>query len=279
MAYSAEIRRQSPGCICIVIDQSGSMADTIAGGESQLSKAQFVADAVNRILESLVIRCAKGEEIRDYFDIAVIGYGSLVGSVLSGALQGRSIVSLSELANNPFRVEDRQKKISDGAGGIVETNVKFPVWVDPKADGGTPMRQALSVAKQTVEEWVTSHPNSFPPVVIHFTDGESTDGDPVEAARALQSVQTSDGATIILNGHVSSRGGAQIVFPDASAVLPDQFANALFAMSSVLPPKMIQEAQSLGFATSDGSRAFIYNARGEHVVAMLEIGTRAANLR
>lgn len=279
MAYTAEIRRTSPGCICIVIDQSGSMADAIAGGEATNSKAQFVADAVNRILESLVIRCAKGEEIRDYFDIAVIGYGTAVGSAFGGILAGRSVVSLSELANNPARVEDRHKKISDGAGGIVETSVKFPIWVDPIANGGTPMRQALSLVKQTVESWVAVHPTSFPPVVIHFTDGESTDGDPTSAAESVQGVETTDGATIVLNGHVSSRGGAEIVFPDALANLPDQFAQTLFSMSSILPPRMSQEAQALGFSATEASRAFIYNARGEHVVGMLEIGTRAANLR
>jgi hypothetical protein len=49
------------------------MADSF--GEHAVRKADFVADAVNRTLHDLVIRCTKTEEVRNYYEIAVIGYG------------------------------------------------------------------------------------------------------------------------------------------------------------------------------------------------------------
>src|SRR4051812_5826040 len=131
MPYAAEISRANPACICLILDQSGSMSDQIAGGERR--KSDFLADAVNRILESLSVRCAKGEEIRDYFDIIAIGYGAGVSSAFAGTLAGRDVVSISELANKPARVENRTKKVDDGAGGLVEQQVRFPVWIDPVA--------------------------------------------------------------------------------------------------------------------------------------------------
>ena len=37
------------------------------------------------------------------------------------------------------------------------------------------MNQALGMAANTVDGFIKAHPGCFPPVVIHITDGESTD--------------------------------------------------------------------------------------------------------
>ena len=277
MPYSAEISRTNPSCICFILDQSGSMADEIAG--STRRKSDFLADAVNRILENLSVRCMKGEEIRDYFDIIALGYGSSVGPTFVGPLAGRDVVSISELANSPARVEPRAKKVDDGAGGLVEQQIKIPVWIDPLASGGTPMCGAFSTALQLTTRWSQAHPKSFPPIVIHFTDGESTDGDPSELARELTNVSTNDGGALLFNAHISAHGGTPVAFPGSVDGLPDQFATMLFAASSNLPPGMAREASNLGFTISESSRGFVYNAQAEHIVGLLEIGTRPANLR
>ena len=68
MPYSAEISRANPSCFLFLIDQSGSMEDPFGGGEATRKKADLVADAINRLLQNLVIKCAKEEGIRDYQD-------------------------------------------------------------------------------------------------------------------------------------------------------------------------------------------------------------------
>lgn len=65
----------------------------------------------------------------------------------------------------------------DGAGVLVQTTVQFPVWMDPVANGGTPMTRALGYADDLVARWVDEHPGGFPPIVLNLTDGESTDGE------------------------------------------------------------------------------------------------------
>ena len=277
MTYAAEISRQNPGCICFLIDQSGSMADPMVG--SQKRKAEFLADAINKILEDLSIRCQKGEEIRDYFDIAAIGYGAQVSPIFAGTLAGRPLVSIGALANAPARVESRSKKVDDGAGGLVEQQVTFPVWIDPVSAGQTPMCAALSAIQQIIEAWTQQHQLSFPPVVLHFTDGESTDGVPTEPAASIRSLATSDGNALLFNVHISARGGSPIVFPSSGEQLPDDFARLLFDMSSVLPSNLAREATKVGYPASENSRGFVYNAQAEHIVGLLEIGTRPANLR
>jgi hypothetical protein len=72
--YSAEISRANPTCFVLMIDQSASMQDPLGGGSGR-RKCEEVADAVNRLLSELAIKCAKEEGVRDYFHVAVIGYG------------------------------------------------------------------------------------------------------------------------------------------------------------------------------------------------------------
>src|SRR5262249_36958804 len=143
--YVAEISRTSPTCILFLIDQSSSMAGPFGGAPGK-SKADGVADAVNRLLQNLALKCAKSDGIRDYFHVGVIGYGRDVHSALGGSLAGRHLVPVSEFANNPLRVEKRKRKVDDGAGGVLEQSFKFPVWFEPVANGQTPMARALTLA-------------------------------------------------------------------------------------------------------------------------------------
>src|SRR5580698_6605260 len=143
MPYVAEISRSNPSCFLFLIDQSGSMREPFGASASTKNKANGLADAINRLLQNLVIKCAKSEGIRDYYYVGVIGYGgSAVAPAFSGALSGKELVSISEIGNSPARVEQRVKKVEDGMGGLVEQSVKFPIWFDAVADGGTPMCEA-----------------------------------------------------------------------------------------------------------------------------------------
>jgi hypothetical protein len=53
MAYAGEISREHPTCFLFVIDQSGSINEKMTTGRS---KADFVADVLNKTLSTLVIK-------------------------------------------------------------------------------------------------------------------------------------------------------------------------------------------------------------------------------
>ena len=74
MPYSASIDRTNPGCFLFLVDQSSSMNRPLAGQHGQL-KMDAAADAVNQVLDNLAQRCSRGMEIRDYFDVGILGYG------------------------------------------------------------------------------------------------------------------------------------------------------------------------------------------------------------
>ena len=278
MPYTAEISRANPTCFIFLVDQSASMNDPI-GGEVPQRKADVVADAINRLLTELSVKCAKEEGVRDYFHVAVIGYGYSVGSAFTGALAGRDLVPLSEVADNPARMEQRTKKVPDGAGGLVETSTQFPVWLAPVANGGTPMCRALNYAESLLSKWLVDHPGCFPPIVLNLTDGESTDGDPTGAAATISTQASADGTALLFNLHVSAAGASPITFPDTDAALPDAYSRTLFGMSSLLPPHMRSYALQQGFPVTDATRGFVYNADIASVVQFLDIGTRATDLR
>lgn len=277
--YSAEISRFSPTSFVFLLDQSASMQDPIGSGEG-VRKCDVVADALNRLLSELAIKCAKEEGIRDYFYVSVFGYGgSGAAPALSGPLAGRDLVPLSEIAASPARLDTRSKKVPDGAGGLVDQEVKFPIWVDPVANGGTPMSNALMKAQSVVSHWLNDHPACFPPVVLNLTDGEANDGDPTIPAGALRELASVDGPVLLFNLHVSSDKSPPIIFSDNDAALPNQYARTLFNMSSILPDQMRTYAQQQGIAVSDGTRGFVFNADITSIVQFLDIGTRTSDLR
>jgi hypothetical protein len=211
--------------------------------------------------------------------VGVISYGKQVAPALGGELAGQALSTISNVANHPARVEERAKKEDDGAGGISEIKVKFPVWFDPKAAGATPMCKAFKLAHETLTPWVAEHKYSFPPIIINITDGESTDGDPSADAAALRDLQTQDGNALLFNCHISNAQGSSVLFADAEEGLPDQFAKLLYNMSSVLPEAIRDGAQREGFPVSDGSRGFAFNADLVELIRFLDIGTRPSNLR
>jgi hypothetical protein len=280
MPYTAEISRKNPGCFLFLVDQSASMEDSFGGPENGKRKADELATILNKSIHNLSIRCAKSDAIYDYFHIGVIGYNDdIARPAFGGELAGQELVSIIDLANSPLRIEDRSRKMDDGAGGIVEQKVKFPVWFEPQCSGGTPMGAALQAASDILQGWAVEHPKGFPPIVINITDGESTDGDPVPSAKHLTALGTDDGPVLLFNVHLSSSASAPIELPGAVEGLPDQYAQTLFEMSSPLTPFMVNRARELGMSVDKDSRGFIFNAQPLQVIQFLDIGTRPANLR
>ena len=270
--YSAQITRANPTCIVLLIDQSASMSDPFSG-DSARKKSEVVAEVVNHTLHDLVIRCTKTEEVRNYYHIAVMGYGRQVWTGFGGPLMSREIVPISEVADHPLQIKNSYKRVSDGASGWVEIPVRYPVWIHPTADGKTPMCEALTRVKQMLERWLTAHPKGFPPTVLHLTDGESSDGEPNEIGRQIMSLGTDDGNVLLFNCHISSRRSAKVEYPADERLLPDGFARTLFEISSPLPSSFMAAAAQLGVQTIDGSRGFVFNGDPSSIVQFYEIGT------
>ncbi len=278
MPYTAEVTRDNPTCVLFMIDQSRSMRDEISAVDGTAAKSAGVAGTINRWLQELSIKCAKSDGIRDYYHVGVIGYGKNVGPSLLGPSAGKDLVPISEIASNPGRIEKRERKVPDEKGKLRKQSVRVPIWFDAVADGGTPMCQASAEAYRVLEGWLGEHGDSFPPLVIHITDGEATDGDPEQRVRALTDLSTSDGNTTLFNIHLSAHKDATpVIFPDSSDNLPDEYSRMLFNTASPLTDTMRAIANEQGIPTTAGSRAFVLNCDMVALVQAIEIGTRPSN--
>jgi hypothetical protein len=280
MPYTAEISRTNPSCFLFLIDQSGSMQHPFPAAEGNKPKSEGLADAINRLFQNLVIKCAKSEGIRDYYEVGVIGYGGAgVGCAFGGHLAGKELVPVSLIGKTPIRVEERSRRMDDGAGGIISQKIKFPIWFEPKALGGTPMCEALDKASHVLSKWILAHQKSFPPIVINITDGKPTDGNPARAAFDLMSLATLDGEVLLFNMLISAAKMRPIEFPESDLELPDEFARTLFSISSPLPEYMRRMLADEGVNSSLQSRGFVFNADLVSVIRFLDIGTRPSNMR
>lgn len=136
------------------------------------------------------------------------------------------------------------------------------------------MCAGLDVALNILTEWCSKHPSSFPPTVLHVTDGHPTDGNPEPIADQIKSLGTEDGACVLLNLHIDVASGPPYIFPNDDRTLPDRFGKRLFRMSSLLPQHAMQAAKSKGYDVRPGARGFVFNAGMETVADFFDIGTR-----
>ena len=110
------------------------------------------------------------------------------------------------------------------------------------------MCAGLTKAAEALVQWCDTHPNSYPPTVLHVTDGASTDGDPESVASALQRISTGDGECLLFNIHVSTQQGETVQYPSSDAALPDSYGKLLaFGFQHDLPPHVSKLCGRRGF--------------------------------
>ena len=280
MPYQKCIDRSNPSLLLFLVDQSGSMENTIGGAGT---RKQFVVDAISRTISTLVVNATRDDGgPRHYFDVGILGYGNdNCGPGWGGQYATATVHPLPAIAQ-ASHTEKREKLSSDGLGGVFKTEVDFYTWVEPKANGNTPMCAALKHATAIVAEWSQGHQASFPATVVHITDGESTDGDPSASASALCETSTQDGNTLLFNIHIDSREGSEVLMPDSCEGL-SSFALTLYNMSSVVTDTMRSRASdpasNLCRQLGPDARLFGYRCDAVGLSMLLDIGTPVAGIQ
>ena len=235
--YTQSITRTHRTAIILAIDGSGSMAEKIRFRNRQMTKAEAVATITNGMLFELIERARRSDGVRDYYDIAVIGYSGddEVYSLLPG---GRELISVAELAAGepPIKTEVIEYRLPDGSISLRE--IPYPAWVEPEAAGQTPMCEALRRVRDIAAAWCAdpAHAESFPPMVFNITDGEATDCDDAElraVAGQIKSLRTADGNVLLVNIHIAAGDTPRTVFfPSAEeASYPNRYAEVLYDCS------------------------------------------------
>lgn len=258
------ISSTNPCLLVYLIDQSFSMSDTF--GNASHNKAREVAEAINDTLYEVGLRCiGSSGEIKNRFEIAIIGYGKESNQAQSGwegQLSGKWVVSIKDIFEYPLGAENDK-----------------PIWIKPYAVSNTPMTKAFENATRLCNDWINwgNHRDCHPPIVINITDGEATDAGSSFAplknqVEQLKSLRTNYGNVNVMNIHISSQAGDKILFP-GDINFNDKFARLLFDISTHLDDNMVRIASQKGYGVSERSRGYVFNGNGTDLINFLNIGT------
>jgi uncharacterized protein YegL len=262
----------TPGYIIFLVDQSGSMAESYAEGKN---RSEFTALVINRTINELINTNMDGEKVKDRVFISMIGYGG------SSSLAVDDIRSdyLSSFADNPLRMEQLKKKVSDGAGGLIEIDEQMPIFIEPTANGLTPMADAFSFAKELIEGWLQKKPDNPAPIIINISDGLPYTGDSIDTAmnnaisvsKEIMNINSADGNPLIFNCHLGE--GKTHSFNENESELSDDEAKFLFNISSEIPDSYRAAAAKHDFIIKDKSRVFVSNAKPEMFIKLINFGS------
>ena len=136
--------------------------------------------------------------------------------------------------------------VHDGACGVVEQKVKFPVWFDPEANGQTPMCEAFAAAGLAVKGFIDEFPAAYPPIILNLTDGLPSDGNPQENARAIRKMTTSDGNALVFNLMLSKTAAGPDYFPATEDFLSDNCAETPVSDVQPASPQVARDRQVRG---------------------------------
>lgn len=282
--YSARITRINPTAFIMLIDQSGSMEEHIVFNNERMSKANAVAIVTNMLLGELVNRSRRDEQLRDYFEIAAIGYcDDLATSLLSP--EG-TFTRPSELASTNYTVRTLMKErvLPNGTNIVSTTNHR--TWIEPKANGNTPMHTALVRAYELAQGWCNSATNrkSYPLTIFNITDGEASDADEkalIEITDKIKRLSTEDGNVLIMNIHISAtQSDSPVLFPSSPDELPQwRYARMLYAMSSTMPERYNADILSIrDVKARPPFRGMGFNTSTTEIISMMNIGSISVNL-
>ena len=280
-AYTAQITRNTPTAFIFLIDQSVSMQKYTTLYGEEMPMAEAVARIVNHQLNELVLRCIKGSETRDYYDIAIIGYGEKAYSGWKGELEGRDFVKPSELKEHPYK-KITTKKETRTRKGVKVVEVEEVQWIEAEAtEGWTRVHHAFEKAKGLLDEWMEKHHDKdcYPPTIINITDGEfngATKEYVLQQANELKSMFTNDGNVILFNIHISANKAVCVTCPASKdEVSFSSLATTMYEMSSLLPMRYSDRIADL---RKDGTpnnryRAMSINADMSTLIQLMDIGT------
>lgn len=280
-AYTAQITRNTPTAFIFLIDQSVSMQKYTTLYGEEMPMAEAVARIVNHQLNELVLRCIKGSETRDYYDIAIIGYGEKAYSGWKGELEGRDFVKPSELKEHPYK-KITTKKETRTRKGVKVVEIEEVQWIEAEAtEGWTRVHHAFEKAKGLLDEWMEKHHDKdcYPPTIINITDGEfngATKEYVLQQANELKSMFTNDGNVILFNIHISANKAVCVTCPASKdEVSFSSLATTMYEMSSLLPMRYSDCIADLRGDGTPNNRytAMSINADMSTLIQLMDIGT------
>lgn len=288
--YSAPITRTTPAMVGFVLDMSGSMCEEIIFEGFKMTKCDALGTIVNRTIHEMVSRCRKPSSYYNYFEFMAIGYSenntvNLFEDTIGESSENDGFYTVNDLTSARIEHIEQTRKYIDMAGEERYKRYFVPQYIHPTAGGNTPMYKALKQTYDLTKSWIDAHSatRNFPPIIIHITDGETTDAsmpEVVALSHKIKSLHTADGNVLLLNIHVigAENDVDTIKFPSHKDELQSlKNAQDLFDMSSVFPASMLHLVKEIKDAIDISevatARMMTFNAGMVTILEAINIGT------
>lgn len=219
MPYEKRVSRASPGLIVLALDDSPSMSDALPGTSDP--KFEWTQRYAGVILQELLSRCmvavGKDVEIKPRYHQHVCIYGGTT------QVWGDEIMDIGTTV-------DKFTKNNNSLGLAGRIN-------------GTDSAQALGEVYDVLQRAVKDpkFQDSFPPLVLHITDGESQT-DASQVATQIKQLSTADGNVLLANAYIGVETNLNYNGPEdfpgyveASEAGPSEHNIRMFHMSSIVP--------------------------------------------
>ncbi|MFI3330670.1 MAG: hypothetical protein R3Y38_02575 [Rikenellaceae bacterium] len=277
--YSQRITRDRKSAIVFMIDQSASMSGKIRYNSELTTKAELSCMVINNALHELILRCKARDEVYDYLDIAVLGYGGC--GIENRLLKSKFWLTAPKLyAMNPKKIKVSQVREFPDKQKRMFTTMQNR-WFEPRCEGVTPMGGALEVVFRAARGWCKKNMDSFPLMIINITDGECNDVSESELevkANKIKSLATNDGEVIFLNIHISNSKSAEdvkVLFPSSIDELPElKHARLLYKLSSNMPSFYKGMISEIKDSSSEAEcKAMSFNTSIDDLFSLINIGS------
>ena len=279
--YKTGVTLKRRAAIIVIIDCSTSMKKYTMLNGMPMVKAEAAALITNMLIDELYERAQRFDIMRDYYDIAVIGFsGDGVYSKLPGRYDFIPIYNFTDLEPQP-RTYYIDQMLSDGTRGKIPF-VMHP-WVETEAHGTSPLFDALVRAKELVTRWCTDRYNgdSLPPIIFNITDGDCFDDDAwslIDIAEEISNTTTARGNTLLINVVLRTMGEEDDnlpLFPTDEYFYSSKRSHMiLLRMSSILSRETSEQIKNMFRLKHDGPyRGLAYDTTITQLLHLVSIGT------
>ncbi len=128
--YVTPVVRSRPGLVAILLDQSEHLREE---GEAPMIET---AKSVDNLLFDMIVRCAKPDNVSDYFDVMVAGYNERAFHLIGTSDTGDPI-PISLVAERPLPIAETN-------------NGSRPRWIEPCASGRQQFSSGLNYVGERV---------------------------------------------------------------------------------------------------------------------------------
>ncbi len=217
----------APQLLIVLVNQNPSMTEDI----DDIRKISLASQAVNKIIERIIVKNFDGEHPKNRYYISVVGYGDHITDIKSGFLR--------DLDESPISVDKEIRRVSDGAGGVVDVECNIPKWIDIESSSIDKflLPDSLDHCISIILQWLSSRPNTPAPIILNITDRilySETDCSKVKSKLdELFAIPSIDGKCLFYNYIITADSDPYKRFPIVDDSLQNE--SSLISLTSKIP--------------------------------------------